>query len=238
MLEPIPWTYIGVTQSAGVELEGTCYSAMGNILQGKQTRRAQRVALRVRPLGNQSQVKVVVRNNPNETQPGCQIYQKDLLTDDLTFVGHTDWRGMITIERTEELGLLLPERVKIERQAARQAAQAAADKAAMESEAAKRAAVQAATTKGDAAKEATPKEDKKPAEEEDSRGPGMLLAMKSRTARLPLRRRWLRLVKRQRRTAGTDGSETGRSTDAAFGAVVRQEWRYSLGAVAAGSRLE
>ncbi len=172
VLEPIPWTYIGVTQSAGVELEGTCYSAMGNILQGKQTRRAQRVALRVRPLGNQSQVKVVVRNNPNETQPGCQIYQKDLLTDDLTFVGHTDWRGMITIERTEELGLLLPERVKIERQAARQAAQAAADKAAMESEAAKRAAVQAATTKGDAAKEATPKEDKKPAEEEDSRGPG------------------------------------------------------------------
>ncbi len=87
MLEPIPWTYIGVTKSEGMRIEGTCYSAMGNVLQGKQTRRAQRVALRVRPLGTQSDVKVVVRTNPNETQPGCQIYEKNLLTEDLKFVG-------------------------------------------------------------------------------------------------------------------------------------------------------
>ena len=169
MLEPIPWTYIAVTKSEGIQLEGTCYSAMGNVLQGKQTRRAQRVALRVRPLGTQSDVKVVVRTNPNETQPGCQIYQKDLMTDDLKFVGYTDWRGVITIERASDLGLLLPERLKIEQQAAKRAAQEAADKAALEAEAAKRSAVQSATAKEGASEPAA--ESKKEADE-DVRGPG------------------------------------------------------------------
>lgn len=158
VLEPIPWTYIGVTKAEGIELEGTCYSAMGNVLQGKQTRRAQRVALRVRPLGTQSDVKVVVRSSPNETQPGCQIYQKDLLTDDMKFIGHTDWRGVITIERAVDLGLLLPETVKMEQAAAKRAAQEASDKAEMEANS-RRAAVEPA------------KEDKKPEADEDSRGP-------------------------------------------------------------------
>ncbi len=181
MLEPIPWTYIGVTKSSGIQLEGTCYSAMGNVLQGKQTRRAQRVALRVRPLGEHSDVKVVVRTSPNETQPGCQIYQKNLLTDDLTFVGHTDWRGIITIERSADLGLLLPERVKIEQQAARRAAQEASDKAAMESEAAKRAAVQASSKQTDKPAETKPAE-QKPQGEEDSRGPSAAPAPEARIA--------------------------------------------------------
>ena len=139
---------------------------MGNVLQGKQTRRAQRVALRVRPLGTQSDVKVVVRSSPNETQPGCQIYQKDLLTDDLKFVGHTDWRGMITIPRADDLGLLLPERVKLEQQAARRANQEASDKAAMEAEEARRSAVKASTEK-----EESDAKEKKAEADEDSRGP-------------------------------------------------------------------
>lgn len=178
VLEPIPWTYIGITKSEGINLEGTCYSAMGNVLQGKQTRRAQRVALRVRPLGTESNVKVVVRSNPNETQPGCQIYQKDLLTDDLKFVGHTDWRGVITIERAAELGLLLPESVKIEQAAAKRAAQEASDKAAMEAEAAKRSAVSTP-----AKENATEKTAETKAETDgDSRGPGAAGSNESKIA--------------------------------------------------------
>ncbi len=186
ILEPIPWTYIGVTKSEGIDLEGTCYSAMGNVLQGKQTRRAQRVALRVRPLGTQSDVKVVVRTNPNETQPGCQIYRKDLLTDDLKFVGHTDWRGVITIERSADLGLMLPEYVKIEQAAARRAAQEASDKAAMEAEAAKRSAVQASTTKEGSASKAA---EKKSEPEDDARGPAAAQSNESKIAEVhpPLR---------------------------------------------------
>ncbi len=152
---------------------------MGNVLQGKQTRRAQRVALRVRPLGTQSDVKVVVRSNPNETQPGCQIYQKDLLTDDLKFVGHTDWRGIIKITRAEVLGLLLPERVKIEKRAAQRAAQEASDKAEMEANAARRAAVDSSTKKEGSDPKAA---EKKSEPEDDTRGPSAAMAAESKIA--------------------------------------------------------
>lgn len=129
MLEPIPWTYIGVTSTDGINIEGTSYSALGNILQGKQTRRAQRVALRVRPMGDYSDVKIVVRTDPSQAQPGCQIYQRDLLTEELRFVGHTDWRGIIRINRPEPLGGILPESERLKRVAARKAAAEAAEAA-------------------------------------------------------------------------------------------------------------
>lgn len=139
LLEPIPWTYIGVTKADGINVEGTAYSALGNVLQGKQTRRAQRVALRVRPTGMQSDIKIVVRTNPSDAQAGCQIYQRDLMTEELRFLGYTDWRGVITIERPDPLGGILPEQVRLERAAARRAAAEAADKAALEAAAAQQA---------------------------------------------------------------------------------------------------
>lgn len=126
MLEPIPWTYIAVTSADGINLEGTSYSALGNVLLGKQTRRAQRVALRVRPLGDHSDVKIVVRSDPTQAQPGCQIYERDLMTEELRFIGHTDWRGVIRIERPDQLGGVLPEAERLKRVAARKAAAEAA----------------------------------------------------------------------------------------------------------------
>ncbi|MCC6507804.1 MAG: hypothetical protein IT423_01755 [Pirellulaceae bacterium] len=159
LMEPIPWTYIGVTKSDGIQLEGNSYSALGNVLQGKQTRRAQRVALRVRPTGQKSDVKVVVRSNLAEAQPGCQVFERDLLTDDMRFVGYTDWRGMITIDRTDQLGRMLPERVRMEQAAARRAAQVAADQAAMNQSAKQTSAESATPTPGSAdapASNATP----------------------------------------------------------------------------------
>lgn len=165
LLEPIPWTYIGITKADGINLEGTAYSALGNVLQGKQTRRAQRVALRVRPTGNHSDVKVVVRTNPSQAQSGCQVYERDLVTEELRFVGHTDWRGVITIERPEVPGGILPESIRLERAAARRAASEAADKAALATAEAQKALEVKA---GSAAATATAP----PPKEEDIRGGG------------------------------------------------------------------
>ncbi len=161
LLEPIPWTYIAVTATDGIQSEGTTLSALGNVLQGKQSRRAQRVALRVRPLGTQSDVKVVTRTLPVEAQPGCQIYERDLLTEELRYLGNTDWRGVITIDRPDPPGSILPEKLRLERQAAKKAAADAAAKAA-EAQAAKAAEEK---KQADAAQG-----DNKPKEDEDVRG--------------------------------------------------------------------
>lgn len=126
LLEPIPWTFIGVTHSDGIIIGGTVYSALGNVLQGKQTRRAQRVALRVRPTGDRSDIKVLVRTDLSQAQTGCQVYQRDLMTEELTLVGETDWRGIITIARPDALGSILPEDERLKRAEARRLAAEAA----------------------------------------------------------------------------------------------------------------
>ncbi|MGN6544518.1 MAG: hypothetical protein ACTHK7_05685, partial [Aureliella sp.] len=52
--------------------------------------------------------------------------ERDLMTEELRFIGHTDWRGVIRIERPEQLGGVLPEAERLKRVAARKAAAEAA----------------------------------------------------------------------------------------------------------------
>ncbi len=149
--EPIPWTFIALTSVDGILLEGTVHSALGPVLQGKQTRRAQRIAMRVRPTGLSSDVKVVVRGKIEDTQPGCQIYERDLQTEQMKFIGHTDWRGIIPIARGEQLGSILPEAERLKRAEEKRLAAEAAAKAAAEAEAkaaAERAAAEKARAEG------------------------------------------------------------------------------------------
>ncbi|MGN6136776.1 MAG: hypothetical protein ACTHOU_20030 [Aureliella sp.] len=168
LLEPIPWTYIAITSGDGIRIEGTVLSALGNILQGKQTRRAQRVALRVRPTGDHSDIKVVMRTDLSQAQPGCQVYERDLMTEELRLVGNTDWRGIITIDRPDPPGSILPEDERIKRAEARRQAAELAAQAAADAEA-ERAARQKAAQEAADKNETSPAEP--PAEEEDRRGP-------------------------------------------------------------------
>lgn len=126
LLEPIPWTYLGVTKTDGVKLEGNIYSSFNSVLQGKQTSRAQKIALRVRPQIVSTDLKVVVRSNTSEPQSGCQIYQRDLLSQELRLIGYTDWRGTITLTVPDTPGAILPESVRTQRLEARKSAEEAA----------------------------------------------------------------------------------------------------------------
>ena len=173
LLEPIPWTFVAITSSDGITLEGNIYSSFNGVLQGKQTSRAQRVALKVRPSVDNTDIKVVVRTNTSEAQAGCQVYRRDLLTQELSLIGYTDWRGVITLAKPQDFGAILPESQRILRAEKRRAEEEAAAKAA-EDEQAKRAAEKANEPKSDTANET-----------EDSRGPTANREPQSETLALP-----------------------------------------------------
>lgn len=143
LLEPLSWTFAAVTATDGVKMEANVYSYSGGPgLQGRKNRRTRRVLLRVRPLVNQSDIKIAVRGKTDRAQAGCFVYQRDLLTEEFELLGRTDWRGRFTIPVPKEFGSFLPDAVRKERYVAKKEAEKVASAA--------RAAAEAAAKEGGA----------------------------------------------------------------------------------------
>ncbi len=126
LLQPLPWTYAAITLSDGVKLQANVYSYSGGPgLQGQRNRRTQRVLLKVRPQYEQTDIQLVLRGS-GRSQAGCAIYRRDLLTDEFTLLGQTDWRGRLQIDMSQADQGFLPELVRLERLRAKRAAEEAA----------------------------------------------------------------------------------------------------------------
>jgi hypothetical protein len=116
LLQVLNFTYCAVTDTDGVKMKANVYTYSGGPgLQGRQNRRTQRMVLRVRPVVESSDVKIVVRGNANKPQPGCFLYSRDFLTNEFSFIGRTDWRGRIPIPMPDEPVSVLPDTVRQKR---------------------------------------------------------------------------------------------------------------------------
>lgn len=131
--EPQSWTFASVTQVDNEKLQANVYAYSGGTgLMGVRNRRTQRFVLRVRPTLQKSEIQVMI-SGTDQPQPGCFVYERDLLTDDYTLLGRTDWRGRFTVDVPETFGVVLPAEVRRKKYAAirnSEAARVAAAKAA------------------------------------------------------------------------------------------------------------
>lgn len=141
LLEPLSWTFAAVTASDGIKMEANVYTYSGGPgLQGRKNRRTQRMLLKVRPVTQQTDIELLVRDN-GQPQSGCFVYRRDLLTDEFELLGRTDWRGRFTVPVPYDLGGFLPEAVRYQRQVAKREAEAQKLKEASEPESDERAEV-------------------------------------------------------------------------------------------------
>lgn len=116
LLEPLSWTFAAITGSDGVKMTSNVYSYSGGPgLQGRKNRRTRRVLLRVRPLYDETDIKIAVRGADGQSQSGCFVYRRDLLTEEFEYLGRTDWRGRFTVAVPDTLSRFLPEAVRKER---------------------------------------------------------------------------------------------------------------------------
>jgi hypothetical protein len=116
LLQPLGFTYAAMTATDGIKGEVNVYTYSGGPgLQGRQNRRTQRVLLRVRPTTERSDVSIAVRGEPGKVQAGCFIYDRDLLTEQFSLVGRTDWRGRLTIQAPARPVGILSEAVRAAR---------------------------------------------------------------------------------------------------------------------------
>lgn len=104
---PIPWAYLHVTKVEKSRVDMDLYAGRMGGLQGRKNKRTFRHALRTRPVGESSTIRLHAQGNPKEPLVGYEVYEKELKSIDMTMVGRTDWDGKIVIDKTEDAMRLL-----------------------------------------------------------------------------------------------------------------------------------
>jgi hypothetical protein len=129
LLQEVPWTYIAVTEGDAIRQRGAIFSGIRGALQGRQNKRTQRVALRVKPTHDRTQLELKLRGESQSPAMGLAVYQRSPGDTNLDMQGRSDWRGIFTIDPREP-GVALYDAKKPEGTVADGASAAAAQPAA------------------------------------------------------------------------------------------------------------
>ena len=98
LLQTIPWTYIALTHGDQVNLVGSIFSGMRGGLTGRQNRRTQRVALRVKPRWTSTALRLGMRDEAKSAAPGIAVYRRTPTATNLDLLGRSDWRGIFSLQ--------------------------------------------------------------------------------------------------------------------------------------------
>ena len=101
LLQEVPWTYIAVTEGDAIRQRGAIFSGIRGALQGRQNKRTQRVALRVKPTHDRTQLELKLRGETQSPAVGLAVYQRSPGDTNLDMQGRSDWRGIFTIDPRE-----------------------------------------------------------------------------------------------------------------------------------------
>ncbi len=78
------------------------YSGRAGGLQGRQNDRTFRRALLVRPRGEETRIRLHAKGDPDFPLIGYELYEKELYSKKMTFIGRTDWNGRLDITKTDD----------------------------------------------------------------------------------------------------------------------------------------
>ena len=104
-LEPIPFTYLTVNSLEGSRMVCQLHSRQRAVLGGRSSKRAQKLALVIRPPESDTKLKLVSRDDNKRPLSGYEIFSRRPgaeKSEKSTFLGLTDWRGIIDIPPSED----------------------------------------------------------------------------------------------------------------------------------------
>ncbi|MEM9410341.1 MAG: hypothetical protein AAGA30_04465, partial [Planctomycetota bacterium] len=105
-LEPIPFTYLTIdSPQKGSRLVCELHSRQRSVLGGRSSKRAQKLALVIRPPETPTSLNLVSRSDKSKALSGYEIYSRKpgaSKDEPSEFLGLTDWRGSIEVPPTED----------------------------------------------------------------------------------------------------------------------------------------
>ena len=101
MIGPIEWAYCVVEEIDGVRFDMGYYSGRPGGLQGRQNKRTFRMAMKVKPVGESTMIRLHAQKRVDFPLIGYEIYEKELKSTKMTFVGRTDWDGRLHVDQDE-----------------------------------------------------------------------------------------------------------------------------------------
>lgn len=105
VIGPMDWAYLLVKELAGHEgrnVNMDFHAGRTGGLQGRKNKRTFRVALKVRPFDEGTTLRLHLQKDPDFPLIGYELYEKNLETSDMTFIGRTNWDGRLWVEKTDQ----------------------------------------------------------------------------------------------------------------------------------------
>ncbi|MCH7728926.1 MAG: substrate-binding domain-containing protein, partial [Planctomycetes bacterium] len=97
----IPWTYLTADIRAGSKLTCAVHSSFRNAVRGKGGRRTERIGVLVSARYPKTEIRLQTRGDESRPLAGYEIYSRVPGVEKSTFLGRTDWRGRLQLNRDE-----------------------------------------------------------------------------------------------------------------------------------------
>ncbi len=98
---PLDFAYLYVTEKNEHSVNMDFYTGRMTTLQGRKNNRTHRMAVRLKPRRESTMLRLHAKGDPNEPLIGYELYDKELDSTSMTFVGRTDWNGRLKVEKID-----------------------------------------------------------------------------------------------------------------------------------------
>ncbi|WP_164103229.1 hypothetical protein [Candidatus Laterigemmans baculatus] len=100
-LQVIDWTYLAVTEQSDSKVSMQIHSGRAGALAGRRNSRTERIALKVRTTRPATTLRLHAKGDPESPLVGYDVYERDLESDEMRLIGHTDWDGRLRVEKAD-----------------------------------------------------------------------------------------------------------------------------------------
>ncbi|KAA5541004.1 hypothetical protein FYK55_19080 [Roseiconus nitratireducens] len=98
---PIEWAYLIATEKDGRDIKMDYYSGRPGGLQGRKNKRTFKMAMLLHPQDDSTLLRLHAKGREDEPLIGYELYERELNSKSMTFVGRTDWNGRLAIQKTD-----------------------------------------------------------------------------------------------------------------------------------------
>ena len=105
MIGPMDFAFLlvdALTGHEGRNVEMKFFAGRAGGLQGRKNKRTFRMALKVRAFEPSTMVRLHLQKKSDFPLIGYELYDKDLDSTNMTFIGRTDWNGRLLVEKTDK----------------------------------------------------------------------------------------------------------------------------------------